>query len=183
MIATAAQKYGAQIPFLRPANLATDTAGKRGVLRHALRFMEDQMKTKIPILIDLDATAPIRKVSDIQNALDVFLKRKAQCVFSVTPCRKNPYFNMVELNSQGWTVLCKQPPKPIIRRQDAPKVYDMNASIYVYDRDFLLDERINTVFSNRSASVAMDEWSAFDIDTELDFQFIEFLVKKKVVRL
>jgi CMP-N-acetylneuraminic acid synthetase len=90
---------------------------------------------------------------------------------------------MVELNDQGWTILCKKPRKAIVRRQDAPKVYDMNASIYVYDRDFLLDEKINTVFSNRSASLEMDEWSAFDIDTELDFQFIEFLVSKKVVSI
>ena len=182
-IAKIAKKYGAEVPFMRPAALATDQAGKRGVLRHALQTMEKLTGEKFSILVDLDATAPIRQVRDIDQSLRTFLKKKAKCVFSVTPSRKNPYFNMVEADGQGWVKLVKKLSRPIVRRQDAPKVYDMNASIYVYDRDFLLDEKINTVFSSRSAVWVMDEWSAFDIDTEMDFKFIEFLISKKIVRL
>ena len=65
---------------------------------------------------------------------------------------------------------------PIIRRQDAPKVYDMNASIYVYGRDYLIDERNTSAVSERSCIVVMDELSGFDIDSEKDFIFIEYLV-------
>lgn len=183
VIADVAKKFGAEVPFTRPAQLATDKAGKLGVLRHALKTMEEQTKQQFSVLVDLDATAPIRRVEDIENVYQKLIKNKAKCVFSVTPCRKNPYFNMVELNKKGYAMLSKKLKSPIIRRQDAPKVYDMNASIYAYDRRFILNDKMNTVFSNRSMISVMEEWSAVDIDTEKDFEFIEFLVSKKIVNI
>ncbi len=182
-IADVAREYGAQVPFMRPEHLAEDTSGKRDVLKHALKYMEDQTLSKFNILIDLDATAPIRTLSDLDGSLELFKEKQAKCVFSVTPARKNPYFNMVELDANNVSRLSKNLKKPLVRRQDAPKVFDMNASIYIYDREFLLDEKSDTVFSDQSYAWVMDEISAFDIDTEQDFRFLEFLTKEQLVQL
>lgn len=182
-IAHTAKKYGAQVPFMRPGNLAGDKTGKIPVLRHALIEAERIYKTRFDIIIDLDATAPVRSIDDIEKALKIFRESKAKSVFSVTHCHKNPYFNMVEAGNNGFVHLVRKPKVPFVRRQDTPAVYDMNASIYVYSRRYLLDEKTTTAISERSAIFIMDEWSAFDIDRESDFQFIEFLVKKGLVKL
>lgn len=182
-IAKIAGSYGIDVPFKRPAYLASDTASKIQVLRHAVETVEMQSKTKYQIIIDLDVTSPLRKIDDIDGALAVFLKKRPKTVFSVTPCRRNPYFNMIEINNQGYATLAKTASVHVNRRQDAPAVYDMNASIYIYDRDYLLDKKTFSAISDRSLVWVMDEFSAIDIDSEFDFRFIEFLVDNKVVRL
>jgi len=182
-IAGIAGKYGAEIPFMRPGELASDTAGKLAVLKHALKTMEEKEKKEYSILVDLDVTAPIRKVSDIEGAYQLFLKHQADSVVSVTKARRNPYFNMLERHSDGFVKLVKTPEKPFLRRQDAPAIYDMNASIYVYDRKFILNPRTTTALSDKTLVWEMDEWSAFDIDSEVDFQLIEYLVTKGIVKL
>ncbi|MFH1581691.1 MAG: acylneuraminate cytidylyltransferase family protein [Pseudomonadota bacterium] len=182
-IASVAREYGAEIPFMRPDELATDTAGKLDVLRHALRSMEEISGDKFDVVIDLDATAPIRKISDIEGSYGLFVEKRPKSVFSVTPARKNPYFNMVEISPDGYAALVRNSGSTIKRRQDAPKVYDLNASIYVYGREYLLDQNTKTAISNKSLIKVMDELSAFDVDNETDFLFIEFLVSRGVVTL
>ncbi|MFA4905583.1 MAG: acylneuraminate cytidylyltransferase family protein [Candidatus Margulisiibacteriota bacterium] len=182
-IAGVAKEYGAEIPFMRPAELASDSAGKLEVLRHALFTFEQLTDEKYSVLIDLDATAPIRKISDIEGAYQLFLAKRPQSVFSVTKARRNPYFNMVEVGASGQAALVKKLETAIKRRQDAPKIYDMNASIYVYDRDFLLDSNNKSAIADNSLVWIMDELSAFDIDAELDFQYVEYLMNNKVVEL
>jgi len=182
-IASIARQYGADVPFIRPPELATDESGKIEVLRHAVKAVEREDGIVYPIIVDLDVTAPVRKVSDIDEALQLFQEKRPKTIFSVVPSRKNPYFNMVELDDENRAVLVKALDSTVRRRQDAPRVYDMNASIYVYNRDYLLDESTQSAISDRSFVFVMDELSAFDIDSELDFQFIEFLVSKGVVTL
>lgn len=182
-IAEIAKEYGAEVPFMRPADLATDTAGKVPVLRHALKSMEQLTGERFDIVVDLDATAPIRTKVDIENALSLFKNNKAKTVFSVTPSRRNPYFNMIELNQEGYATVSKQLETPLKRRQDAPNVYDANASIYVYDRSYLLDENVNSAVSDKSLIYIMDELSTFDIDSERDFIFIEYLIEKGIIKL
>jgi CMP-N,N'-diacetyllegionaminic acid synthase len=87
------------------------------------------------------------------------------------------------LDADNRAFIVKALDSAVKRRQDAPKVYDMNASIYIYNREYLLDESTRSAISDRSFAYVMSELSAFDIDGELDFQFIEFLVSKGVVRL
>lgn len=182
-IADVAKQFGAEVPFMRPLDLAGDEAGKIDVLRHALMKTEELTGEKYDILIDLDATAPVRKLSDIDNAYKFFLKKSPKSLFSVTKCRKNPYFNMVEVGPDGYAALSKKLDGSVKRRQDAPKVYDMNASIYVYRRDYLLDKSTQSAISDRSIAYEMDNISAFDIDTEEDFLFLEYLLEKGKVKL
>ena len=183
-IADIAKKYGAQVPFLRPSSLASDASAKFPVLKHAINFCEKYYSEKYDLLIDLDPTSPIRKKTDIENALKKFKKSDADILYSVVKARKNPYFNMVELDENEYAHLSKKPEVAVNRRQNAPEVYDMNASIYFYNRSFLLEPKnIHPLSSKKAAIYQMDEIAAFDIDNEIDFKFIEFLIKNKVVLL
>lgn len=182
-IAEIARICGAQVPFLRPAELASDTANKIDALRQAFIETQRHYNVRFDALLDLDVTAPIRTVNDIDNIVRIFIEKKPDCIFSVVKARRNPYFNMVEKQRDGTVKISKELPFKIIRRQDAPLVYDMNASIYVYDKDFLLNTDNKIPYAKRTLVYEMPQISAFDIDTELDFKFIEFLVKEGLVKL
>lgn len=178
-IAETARRFGAEAPFLRPPELSTDTAPKVPVIRHAWREAEKLYGETYDFVVDLDATAPLRRITDIETALKTAMKKRSSTLFSVVPAHKNPYFNMVELARDGCARLCKKPGESVKRRQDAPKVYDLNASIYVYSREFLQGDS-PTVFTDRSAVHVMDEMSGTDIDKEVDFKFVEFIIKERL---
>ena len=175
-IADAARTHGADVPFIRPAELAADTMGKIPVIRHAVEFCEEEEGCSYDYVVDLDATAPIRKVSDVDAMVTRMMDSDADIIYSVCEASRSPYFNMVELDPEGWARLVKQPEHGVLRRQDSPKVYEMNASIYVYRRDFL--ERAESVHSGRALVHIMDELSRHDIDRPVDLQYIEFLLDK-----
>lgn len=177
-IAQIARRYGAEIPFMRPQTLAQDNIAKLDAIRHAMLESERYFKEEYDITVDLDVTSPLRRIQDLDGCLDTFTKKRPDVLFSVIAARRNPYFNMVEEKGDGFVRLCKQTPAGITRRQDAPQVYGMNASIYFYSKDFLLNENHKTPFSDRTAIYVMDEASVFDIDSETDFKVIEFLMKE-----
>jgi len=180
MIAEVARKYGAEIPFKRPSHLAGDDVGKVPVIRHAALEAEKAYKKDYGIVVDLDATSPIRKNTDLDNCLELFKNKRPKTLLSVVHSRKNPYFNMLEEREDGRVDFCKKIEKDLLTRQGSPRVYDANASIYFYRRDYLMDERNKTVISDDTIAYVMDDLSAFDIDTEMDFRFVEFLIKERI---
>lgn len=177
-IAEIARGYGAETPFIRPSELAADDTPKLKVIQHIVKFCEQQEKTRYDIIVDLDPTAPLRKTKYLYEAFKKFSESNANNLYSVCKARKNPYFNMVEVDEKGYAHLCKQ--STAIRRQDARTVYEMNASIYIYKRDFLLNT--NTIHSDKTIIYEMPELTSIDIDSELDFMFVEFLLKKGVFK-
>lgn len=174
-IAKIANEYGAETPFLRPKKLATDVAPKIPVIQHALKFCEKHYKTKFDIIIDLDPTAPLRTVNDLEKGLEQFIQTKPQVLYSVTTAKKNPYFNMVELDEQGNAHLSKRIESEYFRRQDAPTVYEINGSFYIFDRNHLITAK--GLHCERERVYVMDEIASVDIDREIDFKFIEFLLE------
>ncbi len=182
-IAAIARAHGARVPFMRPARLATDQAGKVPVIVHALKACEDHYKIRYDAVVDLDVTSPIRTKADLDKCCRMFVAHSPKTIFSVVPARKNPYFNMVEKIPGGVVVLCKTLKKGIVRRQDAPAVYDANASIYFYDRDYLMKAKAPKVINDRCMIYVMPEIAGVDIDREIDLRFIEFLIKERHVRL
>ena len=182
-IASIAQKYGADVPFLRPVNLASDMAAKIPVIRHALQESIKIYNENYSIIVDLDATSPIRTTGDLNKAFDLFQNSGSDTLFSVVHAHKNPYFNMVETDADGKVKLCKILESDIVRRQDAPKVYSMNASIYFYRQKYLLGEDNNSAISNNSSIYIMNDFAAIDIDREVDFKFVEYLIKEGMVKL
>lgn len=176
-IAEVARAYGADVPFMRPDELANDTAGKWQVWQHALQSCDEYYKEPIDLYIDLDCTSPLRDIDDISKAIAQFRHSQLDAVFSVCEARKNPYFNMLEVE-QGILKICKALPAPIVRRQDAPSVYEHVASIYVLSPEYL--RRGNGLLSGRTQGYDIGSAKSLDVDSEFDFELIEFLMKKKL---
>lgn len=176
-IAQSAQEYGAEVFFKRSAEMASDTAGKLDVIRDAFKRSEEYYGCTFDTLIDLDATAPLRSVQDIVDSYGQFLRDDNDNLITAMPSRRSPYFNLVEVDASGKVALSKKLSEGVVRRQDAPKSYDMNASIYIWKRDIILNE--NTLFLEKTGLYVMPEERSIDIDTELDFEFVEFLMRKQ----
>lgn len=177
-IARAARAAGADVPFLRPAELATDAAGKVPVIRHALAECEKD-GTRYEMVVDLDVTAPVRTVADIEACVEAFRRERPQVLFTVTRARKNPYFNMVERRPDGRLTVAKPLPGAVLRRQDAPEMFDINGCVYVYDARALAAAAFPGVLQARFAIHEMPEDSAYDIDTEVDAAIVEALLRRR----
>jgi len=174
-IAEVATKHGADVFFKRQAELASDTAGKLQVIQDAFNRSESHYGRKFDFLIDLDATAPLRKSSDIKSAFQQFIENRNDNLFSATSSRRSPYFNVVELDQTDKVSLAKELPNAILRRQDAPKTYDMNASIYIWKREILLNGK--SIFLENTGLYVMPEERSIDIDSELDYRIVEMLLE------
>lgn len=175
-IARVAQEYGAEVFFKRSAEMASDTAGKLDVIKDAFIRSEAYYQKQYDYLVDLDATAPLRSVDDIKDSFAQFLKDNNDNLITAMPSRRSPYFNLVEVSNDSNVTLSKKLDTSIVRRQDAPKSYDMNASIYIWKRDSILND--NTLFLDKTGLYVMPEERSIDIDTKLDFEFVEFLMRK-----
>lgn len=176
-IAKVAKEYGAEVFFKRSVELSDDKAGKLKVIKDAFKRSEEYYETEFDYHIDLDATSPLRIVSDIHNAFDKFLEDGYEVLQTAMPSRKSPYFNLVELDDKGFVHLSKTPKTPILRRQDSPKCYDLNASIYIWSRDAILTKE--TIFGQGCGLYVMPEERSVDIDNEIDLEFVEFIMKKR----
>lgn len=178
-IADVARSFGGEVPFIRPPELATSTAGKWAVWQHALDACDAHYEGEpIDTFVDLDCTSPLRQVEDIEAAIEQFrASPRADAVFTVCEARKNPYFNMLE-EENGRLRICKELPIPIVRRQDAPPVFEHVASIYVLSPDYL---RSGTgLLSGFTQGYDIGPERSLDIDTELDFELVEYLMRKRL---
>jgi len=178
-IAELSQKNSAEVFFRRDAMLASDTAGKLDVIRDAFIRSEQHYQKEFDFLVDLDTTAPLRLVSDIVNAFKQFLENDNGNLITAMPSRRSPYFNLVEIDNNGIVSLSKKLVSSVVRRQDAPKSYDMNASIYIWKREVILNEV--SLFLANTGLYVMPEERSIDIDSELDFEFVEFMMRKRNV--
>ncbi|MBH0328295.1 flagellar modification protein B [Brevibacillus brevis] len=176
-ILEAAMKYGADILIERPVQMATDQSAKLPAIQHCVNEVEKQLKVTFDTLVDLDATSPLRIVEDIQGAVELLERNRCSNVITAAPARRSPYFNLVELNTNGFVQLSKKLDQAIVRRQDSPKCYDMNASIYVWSREAFYGA--NSVFYADTMLFEMPEERSIDIDSEVDFMFVDFLLNQK----
>ena len=162
---------------LRPAHLASDTAGKWQVWQHALEVSQGMLDQPVTAFLDLDCTSPLRLMEDIDNALDLFFDEKPDMVMSCCDAHKNPYFNLVEPDETGALHVSKPLPGGVVARQQAPKVYEHAASTYVVAPDYL--RRANSLYEGRVIPYVMPQERCADIDTPLDFRIVEFLMKDR----
>lgn len=169
-------QFGFTTTYTRPDYLANDTAGKLDAIKDILLFTENQNSFTFDFLLDLDVSAPMRTKDDLRIGFKQFFEDEAiENTYSVSPAHKNPYFNMVEENENGYFELSKQG-ESILSRQKAPVVYEMNASFYFYKRAFYNKEKLNLF--ERSKVHVMDHLS-FDLDHLDDFDYLEYLLKEK----
>lgn len=172
-----AKDAGAQLLIKRPDELATDQSAKLPVIKHAFLEAEKFLGKKAEISVDLDCTSPLRIKDDIIGAIDLLVSTGATNVITGSPARRSPYFNLVELSSNGTAALSKKLESQITRRQDAPKCFDMNASIYVWNRECLLSS--DSIFCSNTRLYEMPDERSLDIDSELDFKLVEFLMNSR----
>ena len=171
-----AQSYGANGWFIRPKKLSSDSSSKVAAIKHALIESEKYYDKQFKFIVDLDVTSPLRKVEDIINAYKFFIKKKGDLLVTGVSSKKNPYHNVVEIvNKKLKKVIHTK--KEIFRRQDAPKTYDLNASIYIWKRKSLINFR--SIYTDKTVFYEMPESRSIDIDSELDFKLVEFLLKEK----
>ena len=166
---------GLQIPFSRPASLATDTASSRDVLVHAINHYQD-LGNHYDAIILLQPTSPFRTSKHIKDAISIYeSSNDIDMVVSVKESKSNPYFNLFEEDEN--LSLKKSKHSSVTRRQDVPTVYEYNGALYIIKVDSLLS-RNDLNFSTIKKYVMSDE-DSYDIDTPLDLQISRFLIQER----
>lgn len=178
-IASVACEFGAEVPFIRPAELAGDTSNEYDAWKHAITTLEQSWQENVDVFVSLPVTSPLRSVVDVENCICEFLDTDADMVITVKEASRSPYFNMVKNDDQGFSNLVNLASggERYIRRQDVPVVYDMTTVAYVSSPEFILNS--DSIFSGKVRSVLVPDERAIDIDTLLDFRFAEFLIAQK----
>lgn len=172
-----ADAHGADILVIRPNELASDTAAKIPAIQHCLERAEAEVGFRFETLVDLDATSPLRNLDDLKAVVALLSDPEATNVITAAPARRSPYFNMVECRADGVPRLSKPLPDAVVRRQDAPACYDMNASIYAWRRASLFG--MTGLFGPGTRLHVMPEERSVDIDSLLDFRFVELLLQER----
>lgn len=159
----------------RKEELAGDVVPKVDVIKDT--YLECKADgSYFDIVVDLDLTSPMRRVVDVENAIKEFCKNKDyDLVFSVVHARRNPYFNMVKNTEEGY--FQKVCPSNYTARQQAPDIYELNASIYVYNPEFFKSEITKTLLDYKCGISIMEDYLVLDIDSEEDFQLMQMLHK------
>ncbi len=172
-IADVARAFGAEVPFLRPAHLATASAAKLPVIEH---LVDAIMASGVAVdrVIDLDPTSPLRQADDIATCLSM-LDDATDCVITAYPAEKNPYFNMVEMDGERAVLSKRGPGDAVVARQQAPAVYAMNASIYVWHQRTLS----LGLWNGLTKLHVMPRERSIDVDSLIDFRLVEMLMEDR----
>lgn len=159
----------------REPALGEDRVPKAAVWHDCLDKLRDRKTIKYDYLIDLDITSPLRQKQDIVNAYRMKIERQdADMVESVCPCRRNPYFNMYKEDGNYVSTVIDS---DFTTRQQAPNVYDENASIYVLDTSFFENNNINMLNRAKTVVYLMKDTAVLDIDSEDDFELMQVVAK------
>lgn len=156
----------------RDPSLAGDQVGKIAVVSNCLDVMEQRKKVKYDVVVDLDITSPLRRVCDIENLLNVHFAKNPDVTTSVAPARRNPFFNQVKLTEKGVKKVIES---NYTARQQAPQVFDMNASLYAYSPDYLKTGK--GVLEGYCEIIEMYDTGILDLDHENDFELMEVIAQ------
>lgn len=177
-IAAIVRSFGLEVPFLRPAELAADTSGSYGVIRHALDFYERRGRYYDTVVL-LQPTSPFRLTRHVEEAMKLFEKEDGlEMVVSVKPAESNPYYDCYEEHADGYLRISKGDGR-IERRQDAPSVWEYNGAIYVISVE-ALKTRDMAEFS-KVRPYEMDRIHSLDLDTMLDWKIAELMIREGMV--
>lgn len=173
-IAAVSREYGAEVPFMRPAELASDTATGSNVILHAVRTLRD-MGERYDYVVSLQPTSPLRSAGDIYSAIELLLEKQADCVISVCEADHPPEWSNTLPPDRSMEHFFR-PGVRGTRSQDLPRSYRLNGAIYLFSCERLL----------RTGSLAMDDNSyayvmprerSVDIDSEIDFAIAQLLLE------
>ena len=179
-IARIARAYGAEVPFMRPQELALDDSPEWLVWRHAIQTLGAYENGLVmDVFVCIPPTSPLRAVEDVDACINALLGSDADIVITIKKAGRNPYFNMVLLDEKNVARLVMPSEQIIYGRQGAPPVFDMTTVAYVARPQFILNAK--SIFEGKVKAVLIPEERALDIDTELDFKFAEFLIEQSLI--
>jgi CMP-N,N'-diacetyllegionaminic acid synthase len=161
----------------REASLGLDNTPKLSVISNCLEIIQQRKGVEYDMVVDLDITSPLRTIQDVSNLIEKKMTSDADVVFSVTDSRRNPYFNMVKKTENGYKRVIKS---DFNTRQEAPEIYDMNASLYAYSPLFLMSRK--ALFDGRCEVTKMFDTAILDLDHENDFAFMEIIAEYLFVK-
>jgi N-acylneuraminate cytidylyltransferase/CMP-N,N'-diacetyllegionaminic acid synthase len=174
-IAQIAQQYGAEVPFLRPADLARDETPVLRVLQHVLKELTAVKSHQPEIIVLLQPTSPLRRAEDIDRAVTLLEQTQADSVVSLCAAEHHPAW-MKRIEGDHVRPFLENGPE-YTRRQDLPPVYRVNGAIYVTRARVLLHE--NAILGRDTRALVMDSESSVDIDTLLDLKLAELILQER----
>ncbi len=163
----------------RPDHLATDGAGKFHVWQHALEEVE-KIVGSVDTFVDLDCTSPLRLPKDLEGALDLYAAEQPDMVMSCAESRKNPYFNILELDEAGRLGPSKPLPGGVLARQQAPVTYDHVGLVYVLRAGYL--KEANALFDGRVIPYEVPNERGLDVDSPFDWDMVDYLLGQQIAR-
>ena len=176
-IATIAKEYGADVPFVRPADLASDTASAVDVYLHAINFLQEELHESIEKFMVLLPTAPFRNEKHIDEAFELFQNAKADTLISMKEADTPISWYYEKDASSRVRNIGFDSDKAVVNRQLNQKYYVPNGAIYILDRQLLLEKR--TYYTNNTVAYVMGSEESIDIDHEIDFMLAELLMEGK----
>lgn len=172
-IAEVARAFGADVPFLRPAELAEDSSSEWFAWRHAINWFEEHGRP-FDVMVSLPTTSPFRTVEDVENCVAMLRDNPtSDAVITVTEADRSPFFNMVRFGGGGQVRLAAQMEGAVIRRQDAPKLFNITTVAYAVRTAFV--RRAAGLFDGTVRAVEVPQERALDIDTPHDFRIAQLL--------
>ncbi|MCM8900481.1 acylneuraminate cytidylyltransferase family protein [Caldicoprobacter algeriensis] len=171
-IAEISKSFGAEVPFLRPQELAQDDTPGIEPIIHAVNYLNSEEKYSFEYVMCLQCTCPLRKVEDIDNSIEEINAKNADSLVSVCESEVNPYW--MKVIEDGKLVDFIKTNIAYVRRQDLPKVYRLNGAIYLARAEIILNRK--TWYTDNTIPYIMDRISSVDIDDEMDFRYVEFLM-------
>lgn len=156
----------------RKSSLGKDDTPKVDVIRNTYKEIKKQKNIDFDIVVDLDITSPLRTLKDLENLIETKEKTNYNIVYSVTNSRRNPYFNMVQKTDEGYKRVLKS---DFNCRQEAPEIFDMNASLYAYEKEFIVGNK--NLFDEKAEVIKMLDTGILDLDHKNDFEFMQVIAK------
>ena len=186
-IANLSSKNGIDIILKRPKKISNSKSSKFDAWKFAVKYLYDKkLITDNDIFVDLDCTCPLRSLQCINEMIDKFVfykkqKKNFDGIFTIATARKNPYFNLVEIKSNGYLKLSKDLKKKIVRRQDCPKVYEHVSGAYILKPEFIIKKK--HLMNGKIIGHEVNNFMRWDIDDKFDFMIAEILAKANKLRL
>ena len=176
-IANISRDLGAQVPFIRPEDLASDEAQSAPVIEHALNFMENEKGIKYDAVLMLQPTSPLRTSIHIKESIDLFLSQECDSVVSVVSVGGNHPFRMKRLVGNQLVNYIDQGFWDMRPRQNLPDVYIRNGAIYLIDRDVIINQ--HQLIGSKCLGYVMSDTESANIDTPIDLMLTELLIKEQ----
>jgi CMP-N,N'-diacetyllegionaminic acid synthase len=177
-IATVAKEYGAEVPFLRHMELSTDKASMVPVLRHAVQYIERQDGIHLDWILLLQPTEPLRKISDIQKAMEIASKGDCDSVISVKRVFAHHPILMKKIDNGKLVPFIVEEKEGTCRQDYYPPAYMRNGSVYLTRRDTLMKQ--NSIWGKTAKPLITNEGDSVSIDTENDAKLAEILIKERI---